>query len=125
MNKIIHTAPDKIINRVESDSLEVALNFDEVISALCKEDEFFSFEYKLPEFSDSLVSILEKINKIDTIKINFSVGHSRKLHLRSWMDFPIFMQAIKNNDSFLASMGKYGEIHVAYSSLSARQEIIP
>jgi hypothetical protein len=95
-------------------SLDVVNHEKNVLGQIRNNIETFSFEYVLPEFSDALVSILEKLNKLYPIKINYSIGKSQLLQLYTWTDFPTFMEVFNTDEKFIASMDKCGEIHVSF-----------
>ncbi len=99
-----------------NNSLKPSIGYNDVIKEFYKVPKFFSFEYKLPELTESLVQIVEKIIKIDEIEVNYSKGYSKSFQLLNWMNGNEFINAIKNDPEFTESMGKYGEIHIAYPS---------
>lgn len=97
-------------------TLDTARYETEVFNKFDANDKYFSFEYVLPEFSDCLVNILEKLNRIDSIKINYSKGKSKLLQLYNWADYHTFLNAINNDEKFISSMESFGEIHVTFAA---------
>jgi FkbM family methyltransferase len=87
---------------------------EQVFKGLSKKVSFISFEYTLPEFADNLVKILEKLNSIADIEINFSVGESMQFEIDKWMDFKQFVSSFKANNNFQSRMKDFGDIYIHY-----------
>ncbi|HTB31193.1 MAG TPA: FkbM family methyltransferase [Bacteroidia bacterium] len=86
---------------------------EQVFKGLTKKVKFISFEYILPEFADNLARILEKLNAIAPIVVNYSVGESMEFELKEWMKFEEFMASF-NTESFRNGMKDFGDVYVRY-----------
>jgi FkbM family methyltransferase len=87
---------------------------EQVFKGLNKKVNYTSFEYILPEFTGNLARILEKLNSIAPIEVNYSVGESMQLESKDWMSFEKFMDSFLNNSAFQKNMKDFGDIYVHY-----------
>ena len=84
----------------------------EVFKGLSKPLKVVSFEYTVPELSDNLFPVIEKLNSLGNCTFNYSIGESMELHLKVWVSF----ESIKNileTSSFIAT--GFGDVYVKYN----------
>ena len=83
----------------------------EVFKGLSKPLKVVSFEYTVPELSDNLFPVIEKLNSLGNCTFNYSIGESMELHLKGWVSF----ESIKNileTSSFIAT--GFGDVYAKY-----------
>ena len=83
----------------------------EVFKGLSKPLKVVSFEYTVPELSDNLFPIIEKLNSLGNCTFNYSIGESMELHLKDWVNY----NSIKNileSASFIAT--GFGDVYAKY-----------
>ena len=83
----------------------------EVFKGLSKPLKVVSFEYTVPELSDNLFPIIEKLDSLGNCTFNYSIGESMELHLKDWVNY----NSIKNileSASFIAT--GFGDVYAKY-----------
>ena len=83
----------------------------EVFKGLSKPLKVVSFEYTVPELSDNLFPIIEKLDSLGNCTFNYSIGESMELHLKDWVSFENIKNILETS-SFIAT--GFGDVYVKY-----------
>ena len=84
----------------------------EVFKGLSKPLKVVSFEYTVPELTDNLFPIIEKLNSLGNCTFNYSIGESMELHLKGWVSFESIKKILETS-SFIAT--GFGDVYVKYN----------
>ena len=82
----------------------------EVLKGLSKPIPMISFEYNVPENSQTMIDCIHHVKQInENIEFNYCVGEEMKFALEKWMSFEEILQCVKTKDftNFLS-----GDIYV-------------
>lgn len=117
--KVPITTLDELVNqfgkpafiKIDVEGLEY-----EVLLGLSQSVNYLSFEYAVPENISGLKSCLERMSKLGSYQLNYSIGETMQFALNSWMSMESFLSYIES-PTFINSYA--GDIYLELVNTSA------